>query len=68
MFGNVKKSWKTTFAGVLTLVTTGWQIYTTPATLADPSTMAQILAGIGLIVAKDASKTGTELDPRGLQK
>jgi hypothetical protein len=52
----MKKSWKTTVFGILSLSLAGFQIYTNPATATDPNIMAAVATGLGLIMAKDAEK------------
>lgn len=46
--------------GILTLLATGWGIYSHPQALTDPQQQAAVVgaiaAGVGLIAAKDASK------------
>lgn len=64
MFGNVTRNWKTTFSGILVLLSAGWSIAQNPALLTQPEVIGQLIGGIGLIVAKDASKTGTMDAPR----
>jgi hypothetical protein len=56
---NVKRSWKTTLLGAITLGLAGLQVYAEPKTAANPETLATITAGIGLILAKDAGVAGT---------
>jgi hypothetical protein len=67
MFGNVTRNWKTTFSGILVLATSIFGIVQNPSLLTSPEVLAQLVAGIGLIVAKDGSKTGTMDAPRGVQ-
>jgi len=59
---NARRNWKTTGAGVLTLAATGFAVVANPAVLATPEGLAGVVAGlsagIGLIKAKDADKTG----------
>lgn len=62
--GNAKRSWKTTFAGILMLATTGFGIATNPASAMSPEVIAQLLGGIGLILAKDGNVSGTVAVPR----
>ena len=64
MLGNVKKNWKTTFSGILVLLSAGWGIAQNPALLTQPEVIGQLIGGIGLIVAKDASKSGTVSVPK----
>lgn len=67
MWANIKKNWKTSLTGVMVLAATGAQVY--GAISGDPTANAmnwtqvaqmlgQILAGGGLIVAKDSTVTG----------
>lgn len=60
---NFTRSWKTTLAGILSLVFTGLQIWHNPATLTDPTTITGVTAGIGLILAKDGDVAGTVMKP-----
>jgi hypothetical protein len=64
---NAKRNWKTTLAGILTLLATGVGIYINPAILLDPQqaavTAGAITAGVGLIAAKDSDKTGVSAVP-----
>ena len=62
---NATRNWKTTFAGILSLALTGFSIYTNPASLANPEVFTGIVAGVGLILAKDADKSGTVTVPKG---
>ncbi len=61
---NVKRNWKTTVLGLLTLVFLGLGVYSNPNALFDPQGQAQITAGaaagIGLILAKDGDQPGAE--------
>jgi hypothetical protein len=50
------KNWKTTLSGLLAVGVVGYQAYHNPAVLTQPGTLAQLAAGLGLIVAKDAAK------------
>lgn len=61
---NALRNWKTTLLGVLTLAGTAAHAYQNPASLADPTVLAGITAGIGLIVAKDGDKSGTVTVPK----
>lgn len=56
---DVKRNWITTLFGIFALAISGLQIYQAPAKALDPTTMAQVAAGVGLIAAKDAGKSGT---------
>lgn len=56
--GNILRNWKTTLAGIGTLVLAGATIANHPTALLDPQTLATIAAGVGLILGKDASVTG----------
>jgi len=56
------RNWKTTGAGMITLAATGFAVAANPAILATPDGLAGVAAGlsagVGLIKAKDADKTG----------
>jgi hypothetical protein len=56
-----KRNWKTTLMGILALLAAGWGIYKNPQALTDPQQQSALVgalaAGVGLIAAKDASKT-----------
>ena len=54
----MQRNWKTTTAGILAIALAGLQIYTNPASLADPQILGAIVAGIGLITAKDHNVSG----------
>lgn len=56
---NILRNWRSTLAGLLTLLGVGAHIYQTPSAAADPAVAAAIAAGVGLIVSKDANQTGT---------
>lgn len=56
---NAARNWQTTLAGILSLAFAGLQIYRNPASVTDPSTIAAVTAGVGLIAAKDGNKSGT---------
>lgn len=60
---NAKRNWKTTLAGILTLAFAGLSIWQDPAKASDPATVGGIVAGVGLIVAKDGDKTGAAGQP-----
>lgn len=60
---NATRNWKTTLAGILALAMTGLSVYSNPALIQDPTTIAGIVGGIGLIVAKDGDKGGTSAKP-----
>ncbi len=49
------KNWKTTLGGVATLALIAMQAHNDPSVLTHPGTLAQLAAGIGLIVAHDAA-------------
>ncbi len=61
------KSWKTTLAGVMSIIAGGWgvaqPIIYTPHQPVDPQavagSLAAVIAGIGLIFAKDSNVTRT---------
>lgn len=53
----LKKNWKTTLAGTLTLAATAYGIYANPAAALNPQTVSAIAAGLGLIVAADSQQT-----------
>lgn len=50
------KSKRTSITGAVTLALAGVQIYSDPASAATPATVAQIVTGLGLLLAED-SKT-----------
>ena len=50
------KNWKTTVLGIMTLLLTGFKIYTNGGLQSED--MPSIAAGIGLITAKDSNVTG----------
>lgn len=52
-FKNAAVNWQSTLAGLATLGFAAYKIYSNPASAADPSTIASITAGLGLITAKD---------------
>lgn len=57
-----KGSWKTTIGGVLAVATAVYHVIQGGAL--DSTTLTQILAGIGLIFAKDSNVTGgTKVNP-----
>lgn len=60
---NAKRNWKTSVFGALMLALAGFSIYTDPAKATDPQTIATIGGGVGLILARDGDKTGTEQHP-----
>jgi hypothetical protein len=51
-------SWKSTVAGLVVLAGLGVKIYDNPSVVQDPRTVAEIAAGVGLLVAKDHDKSG----------
>jgi len=55
----MKRNWKTTVFGILTLALTGWKIYTTGSM--DAQDIAAITTGGGLIAAKDSNVTGGDI-------
>jgi len=59
---NAARNWKTSGAGVLTLAATGFAVAANPAMLATSGGLAGVVAGVsagvGLIKAKDADRTG----------
>jgi hypothetical protein len=65
---NAGRNWKTTGAGVLTLAATGCAVYANPTVLATPEGLAGVVAGlsagVGLIKAKDADKTGVAAEKK----
>lgn len=61
---NATRNWKTTVFGILMLAFSGLSIYSDPNKATDPQTMAQVAAGVGLIVAKDGDKSGTAVVPK----
>jgi len=56
--GNLKRSWKTTLAGVLGLISAGAAIAQDPTKAADPVVIGGILTSIGVLLAKDADVSG----------
>ncbi|MGA2326068.1 MAG: hypothetical protein ABSH05_07250 [Bryobacteraceae bacterium] len=65
---NAARNWKTTIAGIFTLLMLAFNVYNNPAILKDPTGQAQVLAqagvAVGLIVAKDGDQTGTAAQPK----
>lgn len=51
----VWKSQRTSITGAVTLALAGVQIYSDPASAASPATVAQIITGLGLLMAEDAT-------------
>lgn len=51
----MKRDWKTTIFGILSLSLAGFQIYTNPTSATNPEVMSAVAAGIGLILAKDSA-------------
>lgn len=54
----LKKNWKTTLAGALTLAATGYAAKLNPAVLSNPQTLASIASAIGLLFAADSKPEG----------
>lgn len=61
---NAARNWKTTISGIMTLAFAGLSIWQQPASASDPQVIGAIVAGIGLIAAKDGDKSGTSTVPR----
>ncbi len=60
---NTTRNWKTTVFGILMLAISGFTIYSDPGKATDPNTMATVAGGLGLLLAKDADKSGTTQQP-----
>jgi len=52
----MKTNWKTTTAGIASLVLAALQITTNHSAASDPQVLTAIAAGIGLLLARDAAK------------
>jgi len=52
----LKANWRTTVAGLVTIGLTGFSMYKNPGVMADPNIIAQTVAGVGLLLATDATK------------
>ncbi len=50
------KNWRTTVTGILAIVTAVWTMINTGT--ADAANISAVIAGIGLILAKDSNVTG----------
>jgi hypothetical protein len=59
------KNWKTSLLGGLVLATGIFGIVTDPKKASDPQNFAQLLAGIGLLTAKDHDVTGGKREQDG---
>jgi hypothetical protein len=55
-----KRNWKTTITGMLMLALAGVGIWQDPVRASDPTVIAAIAGGVGLIAAKDGDKTSPE--------
>lgn len=57
------KNWKSTLAGLALIIGTAASVSQDPSKVFDKSTAAAIIAGVGLIAAKDGDKTGLPPQP-----
>lgn len=55
------RNWKTTLAGILALITAITPVISQPEKLMESQTISAILAGIGLLLAKDWNVSGGSL-------
>ena len=57
---DTRRNKKTTAAGIVALVLAGLSIWQNPqAASTDPQVIGQLVAGVGLVLAKDQDQTGT---------
>ena len=54
------RSWKTALSGIIIILTAVSRIVNEPQELTNPSIIAEILTGLGLIFAKDFNVTGNQ--------
>ena len=59
-FKAIGKNWKTSATGILTLALIGTKAASDPTILLHPDTVAAVLTGVGLLLAKDADKKTAE--------
>lgn len=59
------KNWQTRISGILTLGLIGVKAAANPGVLADPTVLAAITAGLGLIFAKQHNVTGGTVPQAG---
>lgn len=64
----VKRSWKTTILGMISLAFVGAQVYQNPMKLAEPETIAILASGIGLVAAKDADKSHVDEEKKEVKE
>jgi hypothetical protein len=59
------KNWQTRISGLLTLALIGMKAAANPGVLADPTVLAAITAGLGLVFAKQHNVTGGTVPQAG---
>jgi hypothetical protein len=57
LIANALRSPKTTAAGLAAILGVAFAAYSNPALLLDPKTLATVITGVGLIVARDQPPT-----------
>ena len=62
-FKAIAKNWKTSATGALTLALVGVKAASDPTILLQPDTITAVLAGVGLLLAKDASNKPAPVEP-----
>lgn len=61
---NITRNWKTSLAGLASLLTGISQVVMDTNNLNKPDVITMIIAGLGLLFAKDGDKSGTITNPK----